>query len=81
MADQPVSESAPSNVTVAEVHAEFERLLKDRTHLGVRDFLGDAFLEPRNPFQRARRQLKRWVIAMSGIVSLGFLIAYFFHLR
>jgi hypothetical protein len=81
MAEQPVNETVPSQVTVAEVHAEFEKLIADRTHMGVRNFLGDTFLEPRNPFQRARRRLKRWVIATSGMLLLAFLIAYYFHIR
>ena len=37
------------------LHAEFEKLLRDRNHMGVRNFIGDVILEPRNPFQRARR--------------------------
>src|SRR4051794_17068654 len=47
MPDRPTTETVPSQLTVAEVHAEFEKLLKDRTHMGVRNFLGDAFLESR----------------------------------
>jgi hypothetical protein len=81
MAERQVNESALSPVTVVEVHAEFGKLLKDRTHMGVRNFLGDAFLEPRNPFERTRRQLKKWVVAMSGMFFLGLLIAYCFHIR
>jgi hypothetical protein len=49
--------------------------------MGVRNFLGDAFLEPRNPFQRSRRWLKKWVVAMGGMLFLGLLIAYCFHIR
>jgi hypothetical protein len=81
MAEQPVNETVPSQVTVAQVHAEFEKLIADRTHMGVRNLLGDTFLEPRNPFQRTQRRLKRWVVATSGMVLLGFLIAYYFHIR
>jgi superfamily II DNA/RNA helicase len=81
MPDQPVNETAPSRVTVAQVHTEFEKLLKDRTHMGVRNFLGDAFLEPRNPFQRMRRQPKKLVVATGGIFLLGLFIVYGFHLR
>jgi len=76
-----VNESALSLVTVVEVHVEFEKLLKDRTHMGIRNFLGDAFLEPRNPFERTRRKLKKWVVAMGGMLFLGLLIAYCFHIR
>jgi hypothetical protein len=81
MAEQPVNETVPSQVTVAQVHAEFEKLIADRTHMGVRNLLGDTFLEPRNPFQRTQRRLKRWVVATSGMLLLGFLIAYYFHMR
>ena len=81
MAEQPVNETVPSQVTVAQVHAEFEKLIADRTHMGVRNLLGDTFLEPRNPFQRVRRQVKRWVISTSGMLLLAILIAYYFHIR
>ncbi len=81
MPDQPVNETAPTLVTVAQVHAEFEKLLKDRTHMGVRNFLGDTFLEPRNPFQPGRRQLQKWVVVLGCLLLLGLLIAYTFHMR
>ena len=79
MPDQPANETTPNLVTVAQVHAEFERLLKDRTHMGVRNFLGDAFLEPRNPFEQARRRPKRWVVVMGGLLLLALFIVYAFH--
>ena len=81
MPEQPGSEAPPSQVTVAEVYAEFEKLLNDRRHMGVRNFLGDAFLEPRNPFQRTRRKPQRFMVAASGIVLLALVIVYAFHLR
>jgi hypothetical protein len=81
MPEQPGSEAPLSQVTAAEVHAEFEKLLKDRRHMGVRNFLGDAFLEPRNPFQRTRRKPQRAIVALVGILLLGLLIVYGFHLR
>jgi hypothetical protein len=81
MAEHPVNETVPSQVTVAQVHAEFEKLIADRTHIGVQNLLGDTFLEPRNPFQRTQRRLKRWVVATSGMLLLGCLIAYYFHVR
>jgi len=81
MPDQPAIETIPSQLTVAQVHTEFEKLLKDRTHMGVRNFLGDAFLEPRNPFERTRRQLKKWVVVIGGICLLGLLIVHGFHIR
>ena len=80
MPEQPGSEAA-SQVKVEEVHAEFEKLLKDRRHMGLRNFLGDAFLEPRNPFQRTRRKPQRFMVAIIGIVLLALLIAYAFHFR
>ena len=43
MPDRPATETLPSQLTVAQVHTEFEKLLKDRTHMGVRNFLGDVF--------------------------------------
>ena len=77
--------SPPSNepraLTVAEVHAEFERLLSDRHHMGLRNMLGDAVLEPRNPFQKMGRKPQRWVVALGGICMLGLLILGYFHAR
>lgn len=81
MPEQASSETAPIPVTVEQVHTEFEKLLRDRNHMGVRNFIGDAVLEPRNPFQRARRSLRKLVVAISGILLLGALIVYWFHLR
>ena len=66
---------------VSKVHSEFEKLLKDRRHMGLRNLIGDTFLEPRNPFQSKRRQAKRWVVAAFGVSSLGLLIISYFHLR
>lgn len=81
MPDQPATEKVPGQVTVVEVHAEFEKLLKNRTHMGLRNFLGDAFLEPWNPFEGTRRQAKKWVVVIGGISLLGLLIVYGFHVR
>jgi hypothetical protein len=81
MPEPASSEASPIPVTVEQVHTEFERLLRDRNHMGVRNFIGDVILEPRNPFQRARRSPKKWVVAICGIVLLGLLIVYCFHLR
>ena len=67
--------------TVKEVHAEFEKLLGDRRHMGLRNLIGDTFLEPRNPFQNKRRKAKRWVIATFGLSLLALLIISYFHLR
>ena len=75
----------PSNelgvLTVKEVHTEFEKLLRDRHHMGLRNLMGDTLLEPRNPFQKKRRKPKRWVVAVCGIASLGLLILSYFHLK
>jgi hypothetical protein len=78
---EPANEIAPGPVTVPQVRGEFERVLKDRTHVGVRNFLGDALLEPRNPFERERRMPKRWVVVLGVLLSLALLIVYSFHVR
>ena len=61
----------PGVLSVKDVHAEFERLLRDRHHMGLRNLIGDTFLEPRNPFQDKRRKAKRWVVAVVGLSLLG----------
>lgn len=71
----------PAMLSVTEVHAEFEKLLRDRHHMGLRNLLGDTFLDPRNPFQNKRRNPKRWVVAVFGLLLLGLVIFTFFHLR
>ena len=71
----------PGVLTVKAVHAEFEKLLGDRRHIGLRNLIGDTFLEPRNPFQIKRRKAKRWVVAALGVSLLGLLIISYFHLR
>lgn len=80
MAAQPVNERR-SPVTPTEVHREFERLLRDRKHMGLRNLLGDLTLEPRNPFQQASRKPKKWIVAFGGMALLAALIVYYFHLR
>ncbi|MBK7926008.1 MAG: hypothetical protein IPJ98_00525 [Bryobacterales bacterium] len=69
----------PQPVTAEQVHAEFERLLRDRNHMGVRNLLGDVLFQPRNPFQKVRRQPTKWLVALGGVLLLGLLIAYQFH--
>ena len=81
MPERPATETVPSQLSVAQVHTEFEKLLKDRTHMGVRNFLGDALLESRNPFDRVRRQPKKWIVVIGGIFVLGLLLVYGFHIR
>jgi hypothetical protein len=68
-------------VTVEQVQTEFERLLKDRSHMGVRNFLGDVVLEPRNPFEQERRKPKKWVVVVGALLFLALLIAYSLHTR
>ena len=71
----------PGVLSVREVHSEFDKLLRDRHHMGLRNLIGDTFLEPRNPFQNKRRRAKRWVVAVVGLSLLGLLIFSSFHLR
>jgi len=80
MRDAPGSE-APTELTTKQVHAEFEKLLRDRTHMGLRNLLGGLLLEPRNPFQKTRRRPKKWVVTLAGTCLLGLLIVCYFHLR
>ena len=79
MPGPPLNE--PGVFNVKEVHAEFEKLLRDRRHMGLRNLMGDTILDPRNPFQKKRRKPKRWVVAACGIALLGLLIYSSFHLR
>ena len=78
MPGPPLNE--PGVFNVKEVHAEFEKLLRDRHHMGLRNLMGDTILHPRNPFQKERRKPKRWVVAVCGIALLGLLIFSYFHL-
>lgn len=80
MPNEPESET-PGFVTVERVHSEFEQLLRDRTHMGVRNLIGDALLEGRNPFQKTRRQPKKWVVGLAGVGVLILVLVYFFHFR
>ena len=79
MPGPPLNE--PGVFSVKEVHAEFEKLLRDRRHMGLRNLMGDTILDPRNPFQKKRRKPKRWVVAACGIALLGLLIFSYFRLR
>ena len=79
MPDGPSNDLRP--LSVRDVHDEFDRLLRDRHHMGMRNLLGDTIFEPRNPFQKTRRGAKRWVIAVCGITLLSVLIFGYFHLR
>ena len=78
MPGPPLNE--PGVFNVKEVHAEFEKLLRDRRHMGLRNLMRDTILHPRNPFQKERRKPKRWVVAVCGIALLGLLIFSYFHL-
>ena len=69
-------------LTVNRVHAAADALLRERHHMGFRNFLGDLLLEARDPFRRgARRQLKRWVGVLTGVFILSLLVLYFSHIR
>ena len=75
-------EETRAPLTVKEVHAAASVLLRERHHMGFRNFLGDLLLEPRDPFRRgARRQLKRWVGVLIGVFLLGLLVLYYSHMR
>jgi hypothetical protein len=80
MAAPPVNERR-SPVTPGEVHREFERLLRDRKHMGLRNLIVDIAMEPRNPFQQASRKPKKWIVALGGLTLLAGLIVYYFHFR
>jgi hypothetical protein len=80
MAAPPANERC-SPVTPVEVHREFERLLRDRKHMGLRNLIGDIAMEPRNPFQQASRKPKKWIVAFGGLTLLAALIVYYFHFR
>jgi hypothetical protein len=72
----------PNPLSVAEVHAELEKHLSDRRHMGFRNLVADLLLEPRDPFRiGTRRQPKRWVVLLFGVMALGALVFYFSHLR
>jgi hypothetical protein len=72
----------PKPLSVAEVHAELEKHLSDRRHMGFRNLVGDLLLEPRDPFRiGTRRQPKRWVGLLFGVTTLSVLVFYFSHLR
>ena len=72
----------PKPLSVAEVHAELEKHLSDRRHMGFRKLVADLLLEPRDPFRiGTRRQPKRWVGLLFGVTTLGALVFYFSHLR
>jgi hypothetical protein len=81
MSDPVSNEATPIPATIEQVHAEFEKLLRDRNCMGVRNLLGDTFLDTRNPFQRTRRAPKKWVVAVLAIILFALLIAYWFHFR
>ncbi len=68
-------------MTPEQVHAEFEQLLRNRHHMGLRNMIGDITLEPRNPFQSQSRRAQKWLVAAVGIGLLGMLVVYFFHVR
>lgn len=75
-------EETRAPLTVKEVHAASALLLRERHHMGFRNFLGDLLLEPRDPFRRGvRRQPQRWVGVLIGVFLLGLLVLYYSHMR
>ena len=75
-------EETRAPLTVKGVHAAASVLLRERHHMGFRNFLGYLLLESRDPFRRgARRQLKRWVGVLIGVFLLGLLVLYYSHMR
>jgi hypothetical protein len=72
----------PKPLSVADVHAELEKHLLGRRHMGFRNLIGDLLLEPRDPFRiGTRRHPKRWVGLLFGVTTLSVLVFYFSHLR
>jgi hypothetical protein len=72
----------PKPLSVAEVHAELEKHLSDRRHMGFRNLVADLLLEPRDPFRIGiLRQPKRCVGLLFGVTTLSALVFYFSHLR
>lgn len=80
MPGQPWNEP-PKVLTVTEVHDEFNRLLRDRREMGLRNLVAGVLLEPRNPFQKIKRKPQRWAVATGGLMLLALLISAYFHGR
>lgn len=75
-------EKVPAPLSAKEVHTELTRLLRQRNHMGFRNFLADVLLEPRDPFRKSgRRQPKRWVGVLAGVFLLSLVVLYYAHLR
>jgi len=68
-------------ITAAEVLARFEASMRHRADLGVRNRLANLLLEPRNPFEPARRRKPKMETVVFGTL-LGLVIAapLFFNL-
>ena len=75
-----MSRPTPSRVTSEQVSDELGRLLKERTDIGLCNWLGDLLFELRNPFQPSRRQPKRWVSIVGALTGLALLIVCYFHI-
>ena len=68
--------------TVKEVHAEFEKLLRDRRHMGLRNLMGDTSSNREIPFQKRAAEAEAvGGCSCVGIALLGLLIFSYFHLR
>ena len=72
---------AALKLTTRRVREEFETILCDRHYIGVRNFLSGLLMEPRNPFQKADRRPKKWVVAVATVGALAFVLIHEFHLR
>ena len=68
MPGPPLNE--PGVFTVKEVHAEFEKLLRDRRHMGLRNLMGDTLFPYTTLFRSDQTQFaghrSRAAIAVCG---------------
>ncbi len=75
-----MSRPTPPRLSAEQVSDEFGKLLKERTDIGLRNWLGDLLLKPSNPFQDSRREPKRWLPIVGCLTGLALLIVCYFHL-
>ncbi len=68
-------------VTAAEVLTRFEASMRRRADLGVRNRLANLLLEPRNPFEPARRRKPRMeTVVFGALFALVIAALLFFNL-
>jgi hypothetical protein len=69
----------PEHYTVAQVYARLNAMIRQRNDTGFRLAVSDALLEPRNPFESAKRRRPKLpvAIALSLLVVLAFIFVYF----